>query len=320
MRLHYAIGLTVCMMVIGCVGLNTTLPQITLDQIEAEQIWQEQQAFKEMDRLRARLDKVAFRVLAANQDLCEKTTLDVGVQTLTLDAFPKELKKAAQRELGLGDEPMIVFVRPGSDAEAAGLKPGDQLFNTVGDPLGVPGKAFKKAMERNEDIILQRGSQRETIKLSGQRVCDYPVRLKMSAEINAYANGRSITMMAGMMNFVISDEELAYIIGHELAHNTEDHVRKSIFNYVISFGGTRFTRPFEAEADYVGLYFMERAGYDSSNIEDFWRRLALQSVRPIGRAKTHPTFPDRFVRLRAARAEIRDKQSKNEKLVPEPNP
>ena len=60
------------------------------------------------------------------------------------------------------------------------------------------------------------------------------------------------------MEFVESDKELALIIGHELAHNTMGHIRKALGNYVVTLGGTRYTRPFESEADYVGLLYGAR--------------------------------------------------------------
>ena len=118
------------------------------------------------------------------------------------------------------------------------------------------------------------------------------------------------------MDFVQSDDELALIIGHELAHNTMGHIRKVLSNYIISFGGTRYTRPFESESDYVGLYYLVRAGYSPEGVESFWQRLSTKAPRGINRAKTHPTFPDRYLRIQAARKEIQTKQKTNSLLVP----
>ena len=118
------------------------------------------------------------------------------------------------------------------------------------------------------------------------------------------------------MDFVQSDDELALIIGHELAHNTMGHIRKVLSNYIVSFGGTRYTRPFESEADYVGLYYLVRAGYSPEGVESFWQRLATKAPRGINRAKTHPTFPDRYLRIKAARDEILSKQKAATPLLP----
>ena len=304
------------LVLLGCTSLNTRLPDTDDVAVQKEKIAQEQAAFEEIDRLRARLDTVAHRVLSANADLCEKTAPDPGLKTQSLKSFPKELREGARRELGLGDKHLVVYVRPGSSADKAGLQKGDQIFGKDG-VLSAPGKTLNWHLKEGVKIQKSRLGVKENISLEGDNACYYPALLRMSSAINAYANGKSIIVTAGMMNFVKSDDELAYIIGHELAHNTQSHIRKSVTNYVLSLGGTRYTRIFESEADYVGLYYMARAGYDPANVEDLWRRLALQSLRGIGRAKTHPAYPNRSVQIEATRAEIAAKTSAGEPLIPE---
>ncbi len=305
------------LMLAGCTSLDTRLPELDDVVVQKEQAAQEKAAFDEIARLRERLDRVTFQVLQANADLCKKTAPDPGIRTQTLKSFPKELREGARRELGLGDDPVITFIRLGSPAEQAGFQPGDQLYDKGGNPLAVPSKAFNRHLSEGIAFERVRTNVRETLTLEAQTACYYPAHLRMSPAINAYANGRTIVVTAGMMNFVKSDDELAYIIGHELAHNTHSHIRKSVTNYVLSLGGTRYTRIFEAEADYVGLYYMVRAGYNPTVVEDLWRRLALQSLRPIGRSKTHPAYPTRAVQIEATRSEIRAKQSAGLPLLPE---
>lgn len=314
MRFLYATSI----LLTGCTSLNTSLPELNNFDLQTEKAAQEKAAFEEIDRLRERLDKVTHRVLNANVELCEKTAPDHGIRTQTIKSFPKELRQGARRELGLGDDPVIVFVRPGSPAEQAGLQKGDQIFGENGEALAGPGKTLHQHIKDDLEIIRGRQSERVRVTINKEQSCNYPAYLRMSSAINAYANGRTIVVTAGMMNFVKSDDELAYIIGHELAHNTQSHIRKSITNYVLSLGGTRYTRIFEQEADYVGLYYMVRAGYDPSQVENLWRRLALQSLRPIGRAKTHPAYPTRSVQIEATRDEIAAKQAQGRPLIPEP--
>lgn len=304
----------------ACTSLETRLPETDVLALQQEQAAQETAAFNEIGRLRERLDNVAHKILRANSDLCEKTAPDAGIYTQTLKSFPKELRRGAQRELGLGDDPVITYIRPLSAGALAGLEVGDQLYGESGRPLGAPSKAFNDHLENGVEIQHSRESVKNPVSIQADTACYYPTQLRMSPAINAYANGRTIVVTAGMMNFVKSDDELAYIIGHELAHNTHSHIRKSVTNYILSLGGTRYTRIFEAEADYVGLYYMVRAGYDPSVVEDMWRRLALQSLRPIGRSKTHPAYPARAVQIEATRAEIKSKQISGELLLPERKP
>ena len=165
-------------------------------------------------------------------------------------------------------------------------------------------------------INVLRGGETLALEVSPVPACDYNLRLSQSSAINAFADGNNITVTAGMMEFTQSDSELALIVGHELAHNTMGHIPKSIINYVLSLGGTRYTRPFESEADYVGLYYLARAGYSPEGVEKFWQRLATVAPKSINRAKTHPTFPERYLLIRAARDEILEKTKAGDSLLP----
>lgn len=300
----------------GCTSLSARLPDIHQADLSTEQTFQEKQAFAEMARLRARLSRVSAPVLTANTELCDKTGPDIGAITHTLKSYPKKLRPAAEREFGLGDEPRVLFVRPDSAADKAGIKPGDILRSETGKALSVPGKAASQTVEAGKPILRVRGDEETSLTLGLELHCDYPVKLKMTSTVNAYATGKSIIMTAGMMDFVDLDAELAAIIGHELAHNEMGHIRKIITNLLLSGYATRYTRDFESEADYVGLYYAARAGYAIEGVGQMWRRLGKLTVRPIVRAKTHPAFPDRFVRLAAARNEIKAKQTAGEPLEP----
>ena len=299
----------------GCTGLSTRLPDISQNDLSREQIFQEKQVFKQMSQHQDRLQRLSHQILSANQDICKKRTPDIGAISHSLKSYSKKLRPAAEREIGANEDPRIVYVRSGSPADKAGLKPGDYLRGPDGKNLVVPSNKLLELLEGNIELTKHRGEISTPISFAANVQCAYPARLKMSSAINAYANGKAIIVTAGMMDFA-SDDELAMIIGHELAHNEMGHIRKIITNYALSFGATRYARPFESEADYVGLYYTARAGFDLENIEDIWRRLAKTSARPIARAKTHPTFPDRYVRLAAARDEIYAKIKAGEDVVP----
>lgn len=305
-----------CLWLAGCTTLSTKLPDIPDKALANEQAFQEQEVFAQMAKHQKRLNALASKILIANHELCKKTGPEIGALTHTLKSYDKKLRPAAARELGAGDDPVVYYVRSGSPADRAGLKIGERLLGAEGKPLSLPGKDFTRHIKGGAKLRVEREGVSQPISFKPNTACAYPVRLKMSAAINAYANGKAITVTAGMMNFAASDDELAMIIGHELAHNELGHIRKIITNYALSLGATRYARPFESEADYVGLYYAARAGFNIDNVEDIWRRLARQSARPIARAKTHPAYPDRYVRLRAAREEILQKQEAGEDLVP----
>lgn len=300
----------------GCASVTTQLPDITSPLLSAEQSRQETLAFEEMDRLQQRLMQVALPILKANTQLCPKTRQDIGVVMHRLKNYPKSLRPAAKRELGAGDEPSVRLVVNGSAADLAGIKTGDQFLNTAGKVVTPQDKALQIQLEQGGNIRVKRDGKEIPLTLKSETICGYTVRLSQTPTINAYADGRNITMTSGMMNFVKNDDELALIIGHELGHNTMGHIRKVITNIILSIGGTRYTRPFESESDYVGMYYMVRAGHSPDGVEEFWRRLAVTNPKYVARAKTHPTYPNRYLSLAATREEIKAKQAAGEPLIP----
>ena len=308
---------TVSAVLSACASISTRLPDITLPQLKSEQIVQEASAFAELSRLKADLDRVAFPVLRANTALCPKTNFDIGIQTHRLKSYSKALRPAAAREIGAASTPSIVYVRPGSAADKAGVLPGDEIVSHDNKAVRADAKSLQAAFKDGSRIIrIRRGADIREVDVEPTEVCGYPVRLSMSNAVNAYANGRSIRITAGMMNFVATDAELALVVGHELAHNTMGHIPKVVKNVILSGFATRYTRPFELESDYVGLYYTARAGYSLDNVEDMWRRMALINPRAVARAKTHPTSPDRYLRIASARSEILQKREASEPLVP----
>lgn len=299
----------------ACAGLDTRLPDISAPDLAAETQYQETEALRQIELEAGVLLNAGWPVITANAELCPKTRAAIGVKTHSLKSYPKRLRSAAKRVLGADETSRIFHIADGSPAAFAGFERGDIILDSTGEPAKLNGDSWGSVLADNI-VKVRRGSEEVTLNVEPTLACNYNLRLSGSSAVNAFADGRNITVTSGMMEFVKSDDELSLIIGHELAHNTMRHIRKSIGNYILSFGGTRYTRPFESEADYVGLYYMVRAGYSAQGVESFWQRLAKVSPKGINRAKTHPTFPDRYLRIRAARNEMLAKRDAGEPLLP----
>ena len=83
-------------------------------------------------------------------------------------------------------------------------------------------------------------------------------------------------------------------------------------------GESAYSQAFEAEADYLGLYFVSRAGFDTSRAPDFWRKMGVEGQAAIYESyrATHPSTPERAAALRQTIDEIRSKISNAEPLIP----
>jgi len=128
-----------------------------------------------------------------------------------------------------------------------------------------------------------------------------------------------------------SDDEIAAVLAHEMAHATLRHVTRqmttagglnilgglisigvgtsaganwqSVFNQVFSTGAQlylpNYTRRHEAEADQVGLYYMTKAGFEPEASVRIWERTAKQGKHDrTSFFSTHPGSLDRAAYLR----------------------
>ncbi|MGE0821776.1 MAG: M48 family metalloprotease [Candidatus Binatia bacterium] len=148
--------------------------------------------------------------------------------------------------------------------------------------------------------------------------------------VNAGATFGKIIVAEGLMRFVQSDDELAMILGHELAHLTEGHVSRGAMNNVLlnigslivgSFipGGdaaanvagqlflNRFNQEQEREADHVGLRYAYDAGYDPVAAAYVMRRMAeeIPETANAGFFSSHPSSAERFETLHHEAAALR---------------
>ena len=310
------ISLFVFTLISACASVETSLPRPNSSKIAAEAQMQEKKAFALYQNRLARLSRVSRKVLEANAPLCKKTKQDIGVITHTLKSYSKHLRGPAERRLGATEKPSVLYVRSGSPAANAGIKKGDIFLNAKHKPARLSDKFIQKQLEEGRPLRILRKGETLSLQVPSRLVCGYPVQLKFSGAVNAYATGKSIVITTAMMDFAKSDQELALVVGHELAHNTMAHVRKIVQNVILSGFSRRAAVPFEAEADYVGLYYMARAGYDLKGAELFWRRLGVRSPKNIVRAKTHPLTPARLLAIKMAAHEISLKQRSGEKLIP----
>lgn len=282
---------------VSCASLSVDLPKLSRGAIEAEQLLQSGTALTLYLKHNDRLQEIGRKVLVANAPLCARAREDLGVQAVQLKDIPQPLRDIAHEQMGLDERPQLIHMAQNVE----GLMLGDRLMrgNHVikGDDIGA-GQSELTILRGKANLTLPRPEL--------TRICDYRLKLAYSPAINAMATGRSIVVTSGMMDFA-NDDELAMIIGHELAHNNLSHIRKIIQNRILLFGLANATRQFECEADYAGLYYMARAGFNIDVAAPFWRRYAQLSISSLTEAKSHPITAERFARLSVAIDEINQK-------------
>ncbi len=150
-----------------------------------------------------------------------------------------------------------------------------------------------------------------------------------SPQLNAFAlPGGKVGFYTGLINLAGSDDEIAAVMGHEIAHVTSRHgaerqsqamlvglggallnagtqENKNRDSFLLAYGaGTTlgtlaYSREHETEADVIGLRFAARAGYDPRAAISFWQKMAAKNSGG-GQPKwlsTHPPSGERIARL-----------------------
>jgi hypothetical protein len=337
----------------ACAGPVTSGPQVSRAELQEEVLRQRSLVLKNFISDQNRLSDIAYPVLTANASVCAaRVTPLVGMSLFSLDTVGRDNAAAAQSLFGLTRQLTVQNTVPRGPADRAGIKPGDTLISVSGEMLPdgkagvtVAARELARAGQGPLPMTLKRGENFFNVIVSPKMGCDFPVLLDYrDHRINAYADGQRIVVSKGILRFAENDNEVAMVVAHELAHSALGHVDKMRNNATVgSIGGlvidgllasagvgtggqfsqlggqmalAQYSVPFEQEADYVGMYLLARAGYDTAGVADFWRRMAAEGEASIALRTTHPASAERYLAIDRAHAEISDKKRRGLKLAP----
>ena len=155
----------------------------------------------------------------------------------------------------------------------------------------------------------------------------FTIKVIDSDEINAFAlPGGFFYVNSGLILRADEEAELAGVMGHEIAHVAARHGTKTAtkgeimqlatipvmilapygmagygiyegLNLAIPMSYLKFSRDAEKEADFLGLQYMYKAGYDPNAFVSFFEKIEAEERRHPGSIpkifSTHPPTPDR---------------------------
>jgi hypothetical protein len=204
---------------------------------------------------------------------------------------------------------------------------------SVNGEIGM-GKQYSMEIEKSAHLVTDPVVV-EYVNRVGQNIvknsdCKVPFTIKVidSDEINAMAlPGGFFYVNSGLIMAADEEAELAGVMAHETAHVCAHHAAREMtrMNYMqigeipliiftqgswtgygiyeaaqlaIPVSLLEFSRDFEAEADWLGLQYMYKAGYDPQAFIQFFEKIdALEKHKPGTLAKVfadHPQTPDRI--------------------------
>ena len=128
---------------------------------------------------------------------------------------------------------------------------------------------------------------------------------------NALALGGNKTVFFTGLTESLNDDELAAVVGHELAHNTAAHISEYAAARIVSLATERgrkkgwneaYTYKHEQEADDLGILYAALAGYDPAAAATLWEKRADSGYEWF---RTHPTSTERVRRNRETAGKVR---------------
>jgi hypothetical protein len=264
-----------------------------------------------------RVATVAYRLAVANRDLCRGAPApQLGFVLHGVEQYRPADRREAARRFGLGAHPGVMAVVTGGSAQRAGLMPGDQLLSVNGRSLtaaaadAAPTRAF---VEQAQAVLLEetakgvaelrimRGGVARDLVFTADMGCSASVELVPGEAVNAWADGSRIVVSEGLLARCATDDDLALVIGHELAHNLLHHGRHSAPTLLslLPQSGAAAIRRDEEEADALAVRLAAAAAFNLKGAEAF-----LAGLLPKDEAALPATHPERERRLRLLRAAI----------------
>lgn len=126
------------------------------------------------------------------------------------------------------------------------------------------------------------------ISINSGHIGSPPLNVLDSPELNAWTDGSSVVITTSMLSVLHNNDELAMILGHELAHAiNQDPTRND---------GMVLPQDVEAHADKLGAFIMMKAGFDvckGKEVFETFKELYGDTAAP----ESHPSFAYRIDQL-----------------------
>ncbi len=160
----------------------------------------------------------------------------------------------------------------------------------------------------------------------------WEVNLIGSKDLNAFCMpGGKIAFYTGLIDTLhLTDDEIAIVMGHEVAHALREHARERVakaqltnigtailgeligggkYTGAFQLGGNllnlKFSRDDESEADVVGLDLSARAGYDPRAGVSLWQKMGASAKgAPPQWLSTHPAGKNRIEEIQRHLPEV----------------
>ena len=240
------------------------------------------------------------------------------------------------------DEPPKEGVEVGKTSRLAKLVPAEQVERSAAQQYQQMKQqaAQQRALapDNHPQVIRLRAIAQKMLPFTPKwsdraKAWQWEVNLINSKQINAFCMpGGKIAFYSGILDTLkMTDDEVAAVMGHEIAHALREHARArmgkqaatsvgvNIASQVFGLGNLgnaalgasanlltlKFSRDDETDADLVGLELMSRAGYDPRAGVTLWQKMqAANKGAPPQWMSTHPSSDSRIKEIQKHLPEV----------------
>jgi predicted Zn-dependent protease len=219
-------------------------------------------------------------------------------------------------------------------------------------------QVYDQTLSEEQANIVQSGAQYDMVARVAERIAkvgavdkpefEWEFTLLQRDEANAFClPGGKIVVFTGLLDVAKTDDELAAVVGHEVAHAVAEHgaeriYRQQLTQRAVSAASGAFAddpenfqrvaallgagaqlgldlpwnREQESEADHIGIIYAARAGYDPEAAIEFWKKMQQASAgkSPPEYLSTHPSSATRVRQLQGWMAEARRERRQHDQV------
>jgi predicted Zn-dependent protease len=271
--------------------------------------------------------------------------LAAGVLAVSLAFWPVMAAPQEQTSSQTQDQSKDKKKKPKDDVEQIGNRDVDGKLNLVSLEKEIAlGKYYAQEIERSvrlvEDPVVNEYVNRVGQNLVRNSDAKVPFTIKVIDDdtLNAFAlPGGFFYVNTGLILAADEEAEMAGVMAHEIAHVTARHSTRTMsraqiaqwamlpllifgpggwagygiyqgLNFAVPLYFLQFSRGFEAEADYLGLQYMYKAGYDPNAYVTFFEKVQAENKRRPGSVpkifSSHPPTADRIKNTQSEIARI----------------
>lgn len=241
------------------------------------------------------------RILA----VCISALILLGCETLReADETLYEVSEATAPRDRITGERTLNF-----DDRADQIRKGDALVEEAVQAYRSEGKPVNEQVDQNAYERIKRITN-DILRVSHFADEKWTVVLLPDSEFNAFVTGGTyVVVYKGLVDEVQSDDEIAAVIGHEIAHVAAGHLSErsahtTVFGLVRKKSTSRdgyeqaFTNLNEQEADKIGVVYAALAGYDPYAASRLWLRKSQEGREVWNYFRTHPASSARAAATR----------------------